>query len=372
MEKELLKQLVEIPSYLDKKRGFSERKYVNFIKKFFKKNLPNYRIYTLKVEEERENLLIIPKSPKIIFCCHLDTVLPSKKNHTKLIIKKDKIYGLGTKDMKGGTVSAILATLELPKEEQEKVGFLFYCDEEREQKGMEIMVKKSNLIPKSVKYFLSPESSFKLNFGCRGYATVKVIVYGKRAHTSRVHLGINSGEIIFSAYQDLQKYFNNIKTKLGQTSITLTSLKVGVLVDGICQIQSNSVPDYAEGIFSLRLSKNIKENELIKIFKDKITKIHKLKYSVNIEQLRSPSSITKEEDLKIFLNSAKLLGFNLELSDPGFSGYNDVAMISSKTNRTLFGFGPYGEGNHGPDEWVSLHSMKDVKKIFKNFIQNIK
>ena len=230
MEKELLKQLVEIPSYFDKKEGFSERELGNFIERFFRKNFKNYKINKFRVKGKRENLLIIPKNPKIIFCCHLDTVLQSKKNHTKLIIKKDKIYGLGTKDMKGGTVSAILATLELSKENQEKVGFLFYCDEEREQKGMEIMVKNSNIIPRFVKYFLSPESSFKLNFGCRGCAAIKVIIYGKRAHTSRPHLGINAGEVLFDLYEKLKNKLKLIETQLGKTSITLTSMNLGVMV----------------------------------------------------------------------------------------------------------------------------------------------
>jgi acetylornithine deacetylase/succinyl-diaminopimelate desuccinylase-like protein len=132
------------------------------------------------------------------------------------------------------------------------------------------------------------------------------------------------------------------------------------------------VPDYAEGIFSIRLSKNIREGELIKIYKNKIKKIHKLKSFVNIEQLRSPSAIAKEQDLEIFLKSAKKAGFDLKLADPGVHGYNDVAMISSKIKIPFFGFGPYGEGNHGPDEWVSLRSIEDTKKIFKNFIKNIK
>ena len=87
MEKELLKKLIQIPSYFDKKKGFSERKLGLFIEIFFQKNFPNYKIFNLNVENKRENLLIIPKNPRIIFCCHLDTVLPSKKNHTKLIIK---------------------------------------------------------------------------------------------------------------------------------------------------------------------------------------------------------------------------------------------------------------------------------------------
>jgi acetylornithine deacetylase/succinyl-diaminopimelate desuccinylase-like protein len=46
-------------------------------------------------------------------------------------------------------------------------------------------------------------------------------------------------------------------------------------------------------------------------------------------------------------------------------------MISSKTNIPFMGFGPYGEGNHGPNEWVSLQSIKDTKEVFKKFIEKI-
>ena len=75
--------------------------------------------------------------------------------------------------------------------------------------------------------------------------------------------------------------------------------------------------------------------------------------------------------MKLFLESAKQVGFEIELSDPGLSGYNDVAMISAKTGIPFFNFGPYGEGNHGADEWVSLQSIKDTKQVFKKFIGNI-
>jgi acetylornithine deacetylase/succinyl-diaminopimelate desuccinylase-like protein len=371
MEKELLKQLVEIPSYLDKKKGFSEQKIATFIENFFRKNFKNYEIIKFTVENGRNNLLIISRNPKIIFCCHLDTVLPSGKDHVKLIIKKDKACGLGTKDMKGGTVSALLAALESPRDLQNKVGFIFYCDEERIQKGMEIMLKNRNKIPKSVRYFISPESSFKLGYGCRGYAIVKVTIHGKRAHSSRPQLGTNAGEILFNVYEKLKINFKSIKTRLGESSIVLASMNLGVLEDNKLQIQNNSVPDYSVAFFSIRLSKDTSKQELKILFENEIKKIHSLYFSVNVQQLRSPSTITKDKDLKLFLESAKQVGFEIELSDPGFSGYNDVAMISSKTRIPFLGFGPYGEGNHGPDEWVSLKSIEDTKNIFKNFIENI-
>ena len=337
MEKELLKKLIEIPSYLDKKRGSSERRYCDFIQKFFRKNFKKYKIKKIQIERGRENLLIIPKKPKIIFCCHLDTVLPSKKNHTKIITKENKLYGLGTKDMKGGTVSAIFAALELPKRLQDKVGFLFYCDEEHGQKGMEVMVKNSSRIPKSVRYFVSPESSFKLGYGCRGCAKVKVIIYGKRAHASRSQQGINAGEVLFDVYKKLKDNLQSIETRLGKTSATLVSMNLGVLVNGKIQTQNNSVPDYTEAIFSVRLSKNISRQKLKTLFENEIKKTHKLSFSVNVQQLRSPSVMTGEKDLKLFLESAKQVGFEIELSDPGLSGYNDVAMISAKNGIPVFG-----------------------------------
>ncbi len=372
MEKQLLKQLVEIPSYLDKERGFSERKLGVVIEKFFRMNFKSHNINHFALEKGRNNLLIVPKKPRIIFCCHLDTVLPSKTNHIKLTLNKDKkAFGLGTKDMKGGIVSAILAILELKDEDREKVGFLFYCDEEHEQKGMEVMVKNYKKIPKSVKYFISPESRFNLSYGCRGYAIVKVVINGKRAHSSRPHLGVNAGEILFNLYEQLKHRLESIKTELGSTSVVLACMNLGVFVDNTLQIQSNSVPDYAEAIFSIRLSRDTSRQALKSLIENKIKKIHNLGFSLNIEQLRSPSDAAKNKDLKLFLKSAKQIGFDIELSNPGFSGYNDVAMISSKAKIPFFGFGPYGEGNHGPDEWVSLGSIKNTKNIFKAFIQNL-
>lgn len=370
MELELLKKLVEIESYVDRIKNKSEITITKTIVDFFSSKLPFYKVTRIKVENSRENLLILPRNPKIIFCCHLDTVLPSKKNHNKLTIKEDKAFGLGTKDMKGGWVSSLLSVIELSQTNREKVGFLFYCDEEYGQKGMETMLSNISKIPRSVKYFICPESRFNLTFGCRGYSTIRVTIHGLRAHTSRPQQGVNSGEIIFNVYKGLQKRLK-AKTRLGDNTISLTGLKVGVLVDGVCKDTDNSIPDYAEANFSIRLSKAISKNELNKKIVNVIKKNHKLGFDVKIEQLRLPSSIISSIDLRKFINSAKKAGYKIKLADPGLSGYNDVAMISSKTGIPFLGFGPYGEGNHGPNEWVSLKSIKDTKEIFKKFIENI-
>ncbi len=365
----LLTKFVSIASFVDNKHN--EKKITKELENFFRVNFSEYKKRKILVEKERYNLLYVPPSPSIIFCCHLDTVLPSNSDSLKLSLKGDRAYGLGAKDMKGGWVAALLAVKGLSKRYRNKVGFLFYCDEEYNQKGIEIMTANSNMIPASTKCFISPESRFNLAYGCRGYAVFEIEIRGKKAHTARSFQGVNAGEKLYSLYNDLISIFK-YASNLGETSVTLVGASVGVVGnDKLVVIQDNSVPDYAIGIFSMRIAdEKLTKKEIESKIRRALEKGQITQYKICIKSFQSPSKIARKNLLDKFIISAEKIGFSVELANPALAGYNDVAMISSKSKVPMISFGPYGEGNHGPDEYVSVKSMQNTIKIFQMFIQD--
>ncbi|MDH4330083.1 MAG: M20/M25/M40 family metallo-hydrolase [Candidatus Moranbacteria bacterium] len=367
--KKLLTKFVSIPSFVDSNNN--EEKITLEIAKFFKVNFSEYKKISIQVEANRHNLLFIPKSPKIIFCCHLDTVQPSQKNQLEVKFENDKAYGLGTKDMKGGWVSSLLATKKLTQKDREKVGFLFYCDEEYEQKGMKVMAKNHKQIPASVECLVSPESRFNLAYGSRGYALIEIEITGKKAHTARPFQGTNAGEKMYELYEKLSKSIEK-KNNLGETTITLVGATIGSLDEskGIVS-QFNSVPDYAKGIFSLRISDTKLTEELLKNKIEKTIKnLNVPGYLLKIKEFQSPGLIASQKLLNKFTRSAKEAGYSIDLADPALAGYNDVLMLSAQTGIPLIGFGPYGENNHSLNEYVSVQSIEDTANIFERFIVN--
>lgn len=369
--KKLLKTFVECPSYFDVANNIDERKIANIISSFFKSSFPEYKKITIPLAKNRNNLLFVPQNPQIIFCCHLDTVMPSSVAQMKLKVIGDKAYGLGAKDMKGGWVASILTGMQLDSIDREKIGFLFYCDEEDEQQGMEVVVKNSNKIPKTVKYLISPESRFNLTYGCRGYAIFDVECFSESTHTSRPNTD-HPIEKMHEIYQYLKDVFSK-SVKNNHNTLTILSMAAGVKNKETIVFSDSVTPNYAKATFSLRIADSSITPSFIKKSLQKAVSASRIsKSKINIRVYRSPSNIIKKETLQFFIDSAKTAGFILEKADPNFSGYNDVAMLSHKLKIPFFGFGPYGEGNHGPNEWVSIKSIEDVIKVYTAVIKSIK
>ena len=143
---EIIKQLVGVPSWVDGK--INEKEIGNWIYDFLKKNskliitkqnIGNGRFNILAQNSEKINVLVTG---------HMDTVQPNPgwtKNPVKPEIIDDKLYGLGTSDMKSGVaIMLYLATLASLKN---NLGFLFYCDEEYDFLGMKAFIKYCRVGP---------------------------------------------------------------------------------------------------------------------------------------------------------------------------------------------------------------------------------
>lgn len=367
----LLKIFVDCPSYIDPINGIDEGDIGKIISFFFKSSFPEYKKITIPLAKNRNNLLFVPQNPKIIFCCHLDTVIPSSIDQMKLKVVGDKAYGLGTKDMKGGWVASIVAAMQVDKINKEKIGFLFYCDEEYEQQGMEVVVKNSNKIPPSVVCLVSPESRFNITYGCRGYAIFDVECFAESTHTSRPNTD-HPIEKMYEIYQYLKEVFSN-SVKNNHNTLTILSMTAGIKNKDAIIFSDSVTPNYTKATFSLRIAdSSITQSFIKKSLEKTVSVLGVSKITINIRMYRSPSNVIKKETLQFFIDSAKTVGFTLEKADPNFSGYNDVAMLSHKLKIPFFGFGPYGEGNHGPNEWVSIESIENVIKVFMATIKSIR
>lgn len=89
------------------------------------------------IHKERFKIVATKGTPKLIFLSHLDTVSLFEKQ--KFGPQKDKFYGLGAKDMKGGIAALLLALKESKK--VNNLGVIFYTGEETDQAGIRSLLK---------------------------------------------------------------------------------------------------------------------------------------------------------------------------------------------------------------------------------------
>ena len=146
---------------------------------------------------------------RVVIGGHLDTV-PSSGNDIAIIVKQgetvpvaaadgstvateDRMYGLGTCDMKGGVAIAlrIAASLSAPSRD---VTYVFYdCEEiEADFNGLKrIAEKHPDWITADFAVLMEP-SNAGVEGGCQGTMRIEVRTSGRRAHTARSWMGENA------------------------------------------------------------------------------------------------------------------------------------------------------------------------------------
>lgn len=367
MDIELFEKLVTTPSYGHDvlKR---EQDVIKVIRKYIKKWLPNMNFY----DDARASIPYIFASasqhPDIIFVCHADTVSPSRKNHLKPIYNKDHCIVLGGKDMKGGMVAAIGA---LRASLHDKAALLVYGDEEYNQQGIIEMCKYlPKVLLKSPKIIICPESRFNLVHSSRGMSVFDVEIKGKRAHSARPKLGIDAIKNFYEAFNRLEKKYSK-STDLGMTTFTIAYMQGGILEDSKIGCQPNVSSDIVHATISIRISDdNMTGKDYAQIFSSLLEK-QGLIVKINMRSdypIRRTSNVIVKKMTNIILKQCHQ---KLDIGDPSLSGYNDAVILGKAIKAPVINFGPYGEGNHTNNEWVSMKSIEMTENIFKTWIDHL-
>ncbi len=365
--KQLLLDLVKIPSYLGPSNLDAETGIANYLDNWITKNLPDLDLVKIPFDKKRQNLFYKSSINKILFACHMDTI-PLQSGTIKPKVIGDRVYGLGTKDMKGGIVAMLSALKEIGKQSKKQpASIIFYGDEEYSQQGMKALVKHSDLFLKP-KLIISPESRFNIGYGSRGVCVVKLTISGKAAHSARPHLGVDAIQLFYKVYQNLCQNLSK-KTVLGKSVVTITELAGGLIVNGQLASQPNMIPDHASGTISIRLAQHEKSEKLVEIINETVAKD-----GGKVEEIKIlndyPAYLGTKKDLESIIKAINENQLTVNFADPALAGYNDAGLLANKLGIPVITFGPYGEGNHSSDEWVSIQSIVDTAKVFYSLLNN--
>jgi len=223
----LLKKLILIPSYVDEKNNEKEIGY--FIYQYLKQIPFLFKIEKQKVEGKRFNVIASDGAkPKLLLIAHMDTVEPrgwKKHNPFKATIEGNRLYGLGSMDMKAG-LAAILSSLKDFKKTNGLM-LIFYCDEEYDFKGMKKFINKFKISPQ-LAVSVEP-TDLKIWNGARGIIKVSFQVEGLTAPASRPDQGRNAILGAVEAVKYLERVLKKYKTKNTGSSICNLSAIFGGL-----------------------------------------------------------------------------------------------------------------------------------------------
>jgi len=307
------------------------------------------------------------KSERILLAGHIDTV-PSSGNDVPQLVQRgqtppetdtsgvaseDRLYGLGSCDMKGGLAVGLKLAASL-KSSNRDLTFMFYESEEVESihNGLyKISQQKPELFKADFAVLLEP-SNAQIEAGCQGTLRFNIILKGRRAHSARAWMGENAVHKAADVLNILNSYTPNV-----------------VDVDGL---------QYREGLQCIGIKGGVAGN----VVPDECI--------VSINYRYAPS---KSTEAAIETMRALFAGFTLEVVDnaggalPGLTHPAAVAFIeaSGKGVQPKFGwtdvarmaefsipavnFGP-GDPSlaHAPNEYVPIEHLYECERVLSTWL----
>jgi succinyl-diaminopimelate desuccinylase len=131
------------------------------------------------------------RDQRLILAGHTDTVAPN--GNERAIIDGDRLWGLGSADMKGGLAVMVDLARTVPDPAVD-LTFVFYAREEvvaAESGLLELFEARPDLLEGDAALLGEPTDA-TLEAGCQGTLRLHVVLHGARAHTARPWMGRNA------------------------------------------------------------------------------------------------------------------------------------------------------------------------------------
>ncbi len=232
---ELLTQLVQIPSPY-----FKEEAIMDFAKNWLEEHHVHgafHRFHENKIYDYHGINVVgtlqgVAEGPHILLNGHLDTVKLCEgwtRDPYAASVEGNRMYGLGTCDMKAGCASIMLALEAFLEDHQEfrgRIDYSLVCDEEGPfGLGTDALIVDGIMRPEAdVAVITEPSSAFadvpfpNICLGARGGWNYKIVVEGKSAHGAQPELGINAVTEAAKILLELEKIVLHSHEKLGSGS----------------------------------------------------------------------------------------------------------------------------------------------------------
>jgi len=359
---EITKKLISIPSWVDDKND--ESKVGNYIFEFLTSN-SKLRVTKQIITKNRFNI-IAQNSDKVenLVIGHIDTVQPSKswtKNPIYPEIIKNRLYGLGSTDMKSGI--AVMLMSAISKKLKPNTMFLFYIDEEYDFLGANFFIKKykNKITPKQI---ISLDGlNLKINNGCRGLIEITATITGKSGQAAVPKCGINAISNSFIVLNKLASWLSNFKDPiLGSTSLNIAYINGGQYQgknnnDLILGKQGNIIADICQFTIDIRPSDS-------KIDSKKIIKFIDLESNKLGLKL---SNYSVRYDYKNWFTPKDLINIDnkLECGQIDQTGYIDIQLLWEAFNKIpCFSLGAgLIENAHQANEFIEINKLLKLQKI---------
>lgn len=332
--KEILKELIKFDTCKDK----DNKKIINYIQKILENK-------GFKIEYKSKCLVMsIKEECKIGFIGHTDTVQSGNDwiyNPLELTEIDNKLYGLGTCDMKGGIAAILKAVLDTDWNKLNYgIKLIFTYDEEIGFEGIKEINRTNIKIPENV--IVGEPTNNEMMNGSKGLLEFKVEFEGKSSHSSNPEKGVNAIEKCIKFLDELKRFYDNLKIETdNRFKIPYTTMNIG-RIDGGKSI--NIVPNNCTAYIDFRVISNEHRKRIFEEI-NRLKEKYQFKYTIinDIKPFITESEVSKTTDF-----------------------ITEASFIQSK-NRYILGIGPINP--HEANEYITVESLDKLIEQYKQIIK---
>lgn len=373
MDFSLLEQMVRIPSTFPHEAQLAEFLYSELQR-------TGFSVAKQYAADNRFNVLAEKGSGKnaLMFYGHLDTVpLYGEWNSDpyRLTAQDDRLFGLGTADMKGGIFAILAAAKRLELPEGRKIKIALCVDEENESIGAYALSADPFL--QDVQLIIAAEigdarpekeGAKTISLGRRGRVGITISVPGISAHGAMPEQGVNAIEEAVTCMQALEKMSLPFHEKLGQSHqfVQEISAKSGSL----------SLPDRCDIMISRLLVPPETPESVLKEMQQYLDSLYTAGVMTPRQGRKAEAAFAKRDTpyyspylsdetlpqiqrlirrLRIHFGDVNI-GYGLSVADENiFGGINKIPTVT---------VGPQGGNEHSANEWVSRSSLEQLVEVY--------
>jgi succinyl-diaminopimelate desuccinylase len=293
-------------------------------------------------------------APTLIFHGHLD-VVPGRAEQFAPRVEGDRLFGRGAYDMKGGLAAMMLAMHDLASQDEVRVRLLCVPDEESEdieRRTSDEMVRRGFTGDFAI---TGEPTNLRVGVQAKGVLSCRIAVHGRAAHSSTPWLGDNAVLKAIDVFRRIESLpFSRESSEL----FDRPSINLGRIVGGDA---INKVPDECVMDVDIRYLPNQDPDELL----------GQMRTIDDMEIRRTfvfpPAYVSRSNPYVLGLEETVTESTQqTESVTVGRDGASD-AVSFLKAGIPAVEFGPAGDGHHGPEEWVSIPSLRGYREMLVSF-----
>ena len=294
-------------------------------------------------------------APTLVLHGHVD-VVPGDREMFTPRRDGDRLYGRGTYDMKGALAVMLLVLHDLREQEDVRVRLGIVSDEESEEednRGSDALVGQGFIGDFAI---TGEPTNLQVGVQAKGVLAMRMEIKGRSAHGATPWLGDNAvvkAVQVFRAIESLP-FARQSSALFDRPSINLGRIWGG---DALNKVPDNCIMDV-----DIRFLPEQDPEEVM-------AQVKGLPDTRILTTFRRPPAVVEPESPFVQgLCQATSPHHPEHVMSVGRDGASDAVSFLN-AGVPAVEFGPVGDGHHGPEEWVSVTSLRGYRQALADFVR---